>query len=180
MHPRRWFSVVVAFRSTFEPPRRARKRKQASILLWVGTKAFDDGTQAPLPTRTPRALSQAACVPLLLSRAECFGGLKSLSSGVSSGSYHLEKPDSFTSDMFGVGAGNEPSDSPYNMPVKKRVITNKGWKGRNKCAEKGKGFLLSFHERRAQDGKAYIRKPHRPKACTNRIPESEKKPHSSE
>jgi len=97
-------------------------------------------------------------VLLLLSRAECFGGLKSLSSGVSSGSYHLEKPDSFTSDMFGVGAGNEPSDSPYNMPVKKRVITNKGWKGRNKCAEKGKGFLLSFHERRAmKDGKAYIR-----------------------
>ena len=117
-------------------------------------------------------------MPLLLSRAECFGGLKSLSSGVSSGSYHLEKPDSFTSDMFGVGAGNEPSDSPYNMPVKKRVITNKGWKGRNKCAEKGKGFLLSFHERRAQDGKAYIRKPHRPKACTNRIPESENKPQS--
>ena len=26
---------------------------------------------------------------------------------------------------------------------------NKGWKGRNKCAEKGKGFPLSFHERRA-------------------------------
>jgi hypothetical protein len=105
-----------------------------------------------------------------------------LSSGVSSGSYHLEKPDSFTSDMFGVGAGNEPSDSPYNMPrVKKRVITNKGWKGRNKCAEKGKGFLLSFHERRAiKDGKAYIRKTHRPKACTNRIPESEKKPQASE
>ena len=67
---------------------------------------------------TPRVLSQVACVLLLLSRADCFGGLKSLSSGVSSDSYHLEKPDSFTSDMFGVGAGNEPSDSLYNMPVK--------------------------------------------------------------
>ena len=70
------------------------------------------------PTCALPVSAQAACLLLLLARAECFGGLKSLSNGVSSGSYHLEKAESFTTGMFGVGAGNEPSDSPYNMPVK--------------------------------------------------------------
>ena len=76
------------------------------------TGARTDGARPHMrPSLCPR---QAACLLLLLGKVECFGGLKSLSSG----NYHLEKPESFTAGMFGVGAGNAPSDSPYNMPVK--------------------------------------------------------------